>query len=416
MIKDIIGNDVRDYQQELADIISIVTELRGMKSGKRTSWKEAAEWHMKYSNINMVPELALTITLTPSGCEWASKGGCTMCGEFEGSMKNRNLSQDPQFHIAQFARSISNPVVWETAKKEGREIAWLRINQEGNFFNVNEVHEIAQLSILSLSKHIKGIKKITVECRPQYLTEQVVEKIEKVFRDSDVRLEIGMGLEAKNEIIRNICINKQESNNDFIKVVERLQRHNIDALAYIIIKPPFLTEQEAIDEAVETAHFAKDIGFSRISLEPMSIHPYTLIDVLNQTGHYSAPWLWSVVEVTKRCKDISNMVGIGGVGYYPIPSSYAHNHCNQDIDCNMRFLDCIKEYNRSRDTSVFDKLSCECKQEWIKTRVYSKSTLKERINKQLSDVRAFLPSYTPILDNTANDMRKKRIIGGGSQS
>ena len=37
-----------------------------------------------------------------------------------------------------------------------------------------------------------------------------------------------------------------------------------------------------IDEAVSTAEFATDIGFKRISFEPMSIHAYSLVDALFQ--------------------------------------------------------------------------------------------------------------------------------------
>lgn len=404
---------VRDYKNELSNIISIVKSLRKMKGGKHTSWEKPAEWHLKYSNINHVPELALTITLSPTGCEWAKLGGCTMCGEFEGAYKEDSLVRDPQFHIAQFAKAIGDPKVWETAKKEGKEIAWLRINQEGNYFNPKEMNNTAQFAILNLAVRIKGIKKITLESRPQYLTEEVVEKLHAIFKDTGIKLEIGMGLEAQDDIIRNVCINKQEKNTDFIRVVERLNRYNIDALAYIIIKPPFLTEMEAIDEAVATAHFAKDIGFSRISFEPMSIHPYTLIDALSQTGDYTAPWLWSVVEIAKRCKDISYMVGIGGVGYYPVPSNYSHNYC--ETDCNEQFIKTIMEYNRCRDVSVFDKLHCNCHEEWIQICRQTDVPLKERINNQLEKVMKILPEYTTAENQAASNMRSIRILGGDSQ-
>ena len=46
-------------------------------------------------------------------------------------------------------------------------------------------------------------------------------------------------------------------------------------IAYVILKPPFLSEQEAITEAISTIGFANEIGFERISLEPMTIHGYT---------------------------------------------------------------------------------------------------------------------------------------------
>ncbi len=409
----VIDNRIEEYREELYDIVNIVKELRRKHKGRQTSWLEPAEWHLKYSNINREPELALTITLSPTGCEWAQKGGCTMCGEFEGSYKERTLVNDPRFHISQFAMAIGNPDIWAAAKSESRNIAWLRINQEGNFFNENEMNSTAQFAILNLASHIHGIKKITVESRPQYLSEDVISKVSNLFKHSGINFEIGMGLEAKSEIIRNVCINKQEKNSDFIQTVSLLKKYGISPLAYIIIKPPFLTEAEAIDEAVETAHFAHEIGFERISLEPMSIHPYTLIDALTQTGDYCAPWLWSVVEIVKRCSNLTDIIGIGGVGYYPIPSSYAHNYC--ETNCDERFLKAIMTYNRTRDVSIFDELSCECEEEWKEKCIYSSEPLKERIQKQLNQVKRILPNYAVTENSKANNMRSIRIITGGSQ-
>lgn len=411
----VIEENIQSYREELLDIIEIVKTLRQKHNGRHTSWEEPAEWHLKYSNINKKPELALTITLSPTGCEWAQKGGCTMCGEFEGSYKEKILVKDPKFHISQFAMAISNPNIWNAARLENRDISWLRINQEGNYFNEAEMNRTAQLAILNLAAHIYGIKKITVESRPQYLTEGTISDIAKIFKNSNIEFEIGMGLEAKNEIIRNVCINKQEKNSDYINAVKLLKQYGISPLAYIIIKPPFLTEAEAIDEAVETAHFAHEIGFERISFEPMSIHPYTLIDLLRQTGDYCAPWLWSVVEIATRCSDISDIVGIGGVGYYPIPSSYAHNYCNVSEDCNEPFLKAIMEYNRTRDISGFNNLSCSCKTEWQKICTYSSKPLKERISEQLGRAKQLLANYMTTQNGMAENMRSIRIITGESQ-
>lgn len=415
MEEHVIEENIGYYKEELLDIIDIVKTLRQKHNGRHTSWEEPAEWHLKYSNINKKPELALTITLSPTGCDWAQKGGCTMCGEFEGSYKEKILVKDPKFHISQFAMAISNPNIWTAARLENRDISWLRINQEGNFFNEAEMNRTAQLAILNLAVHIYGIKKITVESRPQYITERTISDIAKIFKNSNIDFEIGMGLEAQNEIIRNVCINKQEKNLDYINAVRLLKKYGISPLAYIIIKPPFLTEAEAIDEAVETAHFAHEIGFERISFEPMSIHPYTLIDLLRQTGDYYAPWLWSVVEIAIRCSDISDIVGIGGVGYYPIPSSYAHNYCNVSEDCNEQFLKAIMEYNRTRNITAFSNLSCRCKTEWQKVCTYSSEPLKERIRNQLYRAKQLLPNYMTTENETARNMRSIRIITGQSQ-
>ena len=111
---------VNEYKEELNRIVDVAKHLRSLKKGKETTWMQAAEWHLKYSRLHEKKTLALTITLSPTGCEWARKGGCTMCGEFEGAFKRNTLIENPQFPIAQFASAIGNKKVWETARIEKR--------------------------------------------------------------------------------------------------------------------------------------------------------------------------------------------------------------------------------------------------------------------------------------------------------
>ena len=407
---------VSDYSEERKRIIHLVRQLRELKQGKITNWEDAAEWHIKYSNLNGESVLALTITLSPAGCEWARKGGCTMCGEFEGADKRNTLVENPQFHIAQFASAIGNPKIWEVIRKEGRPVTWLRINQEGNYTNPHEMNYRAQETILRLAMRINGVKRITIESRPQYLNKATVKSLSRLFEGSAVELEVGMGIEAENEVVRNVCINKQGNKQQFTNSAKLLMEYNIQPLAYVLLKPPFLTEREAIEEAVVTAHFAVNIGFTRISLEPMSIHRYSLVEALANTGDYKVPWLWSAVEVTKRCSDIAKLFGIGGIGYYPIPSIYAHNRCcDREENCNCKCSEAIIEYGKSRDVRVFDVLACNCKSIWERECGCEGLSLKRRIQDQLTRVESLIPSYYSEEREGNMVFRNQRILASGSQ-
>jgi len=409
-------NDVKDYMQELVQIKKVAKYLRSLRKGKETSWEEAAEWHLKYANLNGDRVLALTITLSPTGCEWAKQGGCTMCGEYEGAYRGQLLIENPQFHIAQFASAIGNPAIWDAVGYESRPLQWLRINQEGNYTNTRETSILAQERILRLAIHIDGVKRITIESRPQYLNEANIASLAKIFAGTGVELEIGMGFEAQDDVIRNVCVNKHGMLAQFAETTQLLRRHGILPLAYVLLKPPFLTEHEAIEEAVKTVHSAVAIGFGRISFEPMSIHSYTVVDALAQSGDYKPPWLWSVVEVATRCADLSKVFGIGGVGFYPIPRKYAHNQCNGQIDCNVKVVEAILEYNASRDVSVFSGLTCSCKTVWEEEcRIESLSPLKRRIQEQMERVAKQLSRYTATESSQNNVMRDMRLLASSAQ-
>lgn len=373
---DLDFGDTCEYKDELKKICEISKKLRSLRGESNLSWEKPAEYAVKYAYMHGKAVKALTITLNPTGCEWAKNGGCTMCGEYEGSRKNTIIPD--YIHIAQFAKAVADLV-------SQHQPTWLRINQEGNYANVRETAPIAQLTILKLASLIKGIERITIESRPKFLTESVLKSYSEMVLHKGVELEIGMGFEAANDVVRNICINKGETIDDFKTALKLMKSYNIRSLAYVLLKPPFLTEREAITEAVNSIKNATSIGFERISLEPMSVHKYTIVDALTFTNNYRVPWFWSVIEVIKQCTDI-NDIGIGGVGYFPPSNLQAHNYCNNDICCNITVAKALADYTKNRDISVFNNLNCSCKNEWEKDCCKSSPSLKYRINHQLDSI------------------------------
>ena len=382
---------VDEYGLEREKIQCIAKKLRALRGKNNILWDSPAEWGVKYSYMKGKPTKALTITLSPTGCAWAKNGGCTMCGEYEGSSKGDSIPD--YLHIAQFAKAVAELVPLYKPK-------WLRINQEGNYANNNETKQVVQKTILKLATQLKGIKRITIESRPQYLTEEILTVYSNIIKNSGIELEIGMGFESGNDVIRNICINKGESIADFEKTLKLMKKHGILSLAYVLLKPPFLTENEAIGDAVNSIIYANKIGFERISLEPMSIHKYTIVDALTRLSQYSTPWLWSLIEVIKQCRDISEL-GIGGIGYYPIPAHLSQNHCNcktinvkkkgniiQVKECEKHIFDALKKFSRYRDFSVFDNLFFSCMATWKSEcgSCDSLLSLKERIIDQLNNI------------------------------
>ena len=363
-----------DYTEQRRRIREWALRLRQLRPSIKTTWTEPADWVVKDANIHGQPVRSLTITLTPTGCQWASTGGCTMCGEYEGSTKDEIVPAE--FHIAQFASAVSKYV-------SKYEPSWIRIYQEGNYANPQEIEGSAQSTILRLASLIRGVRRISIESMAKYLhkREIVQELSQSVARG--VELEIGIGFEGENDVVRNICINKGESISDFRRAVALLRDIGIRSLAYIVLKPPFLSEGEAVEEAIATIRLANEIGFDAISLEPLSIHKYTLVHALHLEGLYQLPWLWSVVKVAKSAQDIKDF-RIGGVGFYPRPIDVTNNrHPDGKDDCNERLWKAIKEYGKFRKLEVFSGIECACQKEWETICQTSEIDLRKRIDQQL---------------------------------
>lgn len=365
----------KDYLPELAIINKYVSKIRKNSPATFGTWKEPADIFVKKENLKGKVIEAINVTLTPSGCEWAKTGGCTMCGEWSGS--NLGDKIDAQYHIAQFASAVANSI-------STHPYPWIRIYQEGSYMNPREVDVLAQKVILKLASSLKGVERITIEGKARYMTNDVV----KLLKDAvipPVELEVGIGFEAQDEIIRMVCVNKGEVMDQYKKAVKLLKDNGIKTLAYVLLKPSFLTEKEGIDEAVSTIKKAFEIGFDRVSLEPLSIHQWSLLEALYMNGVYQTPWLWSIIEVIKKTHDLGE-IRIGGVEYFPRPDVVANNHHADNSECSVSILEAIKKYNYSRQIDIFDKLDCRCKKEWKKELTKTYPPLKERIGNYLAKI------------------------------
>jgi len=60
------------------------------------------------------------------------------------------------------------------------------------------------------------------------------------------KFEVAIGLETTNDLIRKDCINKGFSFSDFIRASEVAGKNDTSVKAYLMLKPPFLSERIAM--------------------------------------------------------------------------------------------------------------------------------------------------------------------------
>ncbi len=129
---------------------------------------------------------------------------------------------------------------------------------------------------------------------------------------------------------------------------------------YVLIKPPYLTEKESIDDAIKTVDKIKKIT-NTISFNPTNVQRKTFVNYLWQRKKYRPAWLFSVVEILKESKKIAPDVfikcDIAGGGSI----RGAHNCKN----CDSKYLNAITDFSLNQNTKVFKGLDCECKERWL---------------------------------------------------
>jgi radical SAM enzyme (TIGR01210 family) len=232
----------------------------------------------------------------------------------------------------------------------------LNLYNNGSFLNDNEIPPEARRGMLRRINSNPYIKMLVIETRPEFVTEEKIIEIKRLTPNKHV--ELGVGLEIKNDYYRGICINKGFSLEKFNAAAKIITEH-LHLRTYVFLKPLFLTEKEAIDQAVETIDHAFAVGTTTVSLEAATIQDFTLMEYFYERGLYSPPWLWSILEVIKRAKKQEKLI-IGLFKFFPSPRVVPHN-CER---CNRRVMEKIVQYNRTLDPRVFNGVTCVCKEQW----------------------------------------------------
>lgn len=367
----------KETSRLISEIRNIMKIIRASTPRKDTpNWNQPADLVCREDYLYTEKVNAASMTLFPTGCEYAISGGCTMCGEWSGS----NLGQlvSAQYHVAQFTAGCSQLL-------SERDIQWLRIYQEGSFLNEAEVFPEAREIILRLASSIKGIRRITIESRPEYLTNSLASKIRNYAKNSEI--EIGIGLESVDDFIRRVCVGKGTVLSVYEKAVKIAHQNDIIALAYVILKPPFLSEKEAIEDAVASTKYAFDLGFDEVYVQAASVHEWSLSELLAQKNVYTPPWLWSMLDVIQKTAHLGK-VKIGGLEYFPRPALTSQNYKNvktsEICDCSHDVWGVVQKFNAYGDVNVFEEVDCSCKDSWRETLSEVNDPLPLRVSNTLS--------------------------------
>ena len=127
---------------------------------------------------------------------------------------------------------------------------------------------------------------------------------------------------------------------------------------YVLCKPPFLTEQEALEDNAATIHAVANLS-DVISINPVTIQRHTLVEYLWRREEYRPPWLWTLVEILKQGRDaFSGQLKCDTVAG---GSPRGPHNCGK---CDSRVLDALRRFSLEQDSKVFNDLSCSCQGQW----------------------------------------------------
>jgi radical SAM enzyme (TIGR01210 family) len=288
---------------------------------------------------------SLTIILNTGGCRWARAGGCTMCGYVAESVDGGEVSHDALMD------QIDACLEHEADNADER-ADLVKMYTSGSFLDEREVGAETRRAI---AETFADRERVLVESLPDFVGAEKVRE----FTDHGVDFDVAVGLETATDRVRRDCVNKYFEFAEFEGAAAAAEEAGAGVKAYLLMKPPFLSESEAVADMKRSVRRCADVeGCHTVSMNPCNVQRYTMVDELHYRGGYRPPWLWSVCDVLADTADVDAIVVSDPVGH---GSDRGPHNCG---DCDERVFNAIKDFDRRQDPSIFEQVSCECERTW----------------------------------------------------
>ncbi|MCX4094567.1 radical SAM protein [Nocardia sp. alder85J] len=224
------------------------------------------------------------VILMSGGC---SVPTCTMC-PFTNENNHGHTSNDDGL-VAQVEQML--------ARADGEpDYEVLALYNDGSFFAPREVPEPVRVRIAELVA-VSGVRRLVVESLPQFVTPEVVGPFVDAL--SGVELEVGIGLQSADDLVRETLVNTRVSRAAFEAAVVTMSDLGVRPKIYLMIKPPFLTDAEAVTDVLGSVRYVRSLGIDGVTLCPTRVSRNTVAWQLYQADRYRPPNLWTVVDAVR---------------------------------------------------------------------------------------------------------------------
>jgi radical SAM enzyme (TIGR01210 family) len=323
---------------------SAMRELRAENDATHATDEPTSVWLDEDRTPDGVVD-SLTIVLNTGGCRWARAGGCTMCGYVAESTDDGTVSHGDL--LAQVDAALDREL--DLADDRCPQV---KLYTSGSFLDEREVGPDTRNA---LAETFADRDRIVLESLPDFVSSAGIAP----FRDRGLATDVAIGLETATDRIRHDCVNKYFDFDDFVAACDAARAADAGVKAYLLHKPPFLAEAEAVDDMVDSIRRCAGVeGCHTVSMNPCNVQRYTMADRLHHAGGYRPPWLWSVVRVLRETAGTDAIVVSDPVG---AGSDRGPHNCGE---CDDRVERAIKDYSLRGDPSVFDQVDCGCRRTW----------------------------------------------------
>jgi hypothetical protein len=180
------------------------------------------------------------------------------------------------------------PKQMEWALTRMPKVKHIKLYNSGSFFDEKAIPVADYEQIAAL---LENFETVIVESHPKLITEKILR-----FRDMlKPELQVAVGLETVHpEVLHKL--NKQMTLSDFKRAIHFLSQNNLSSRAFILLRPPFLSEREGIYWAKKSIDFAFESGVECCTVIPVRAGNGAM-DILMKNGDFNMPNIHSLEEV-----------------------------------------------------------------------------------------------------------------------
>lgn len=210
-----------------------------------------------------------------------------------------------------------------------------------------------------------------LEARASSVTPEKLRMVRKYIPEPN-RVMIECGVETSDEWVRNHWLNKGVTNEQIATAVQEIHAAGFKSSADVLIGIPGFTEQQSIDQFVDTIKWLDEIGVDQIIMLPLNRKERTLQGIiynwlrndatlrkaaLVQGEHTGVPWLNTIFRAIQTVlMEKPTMIGklnLAQVFTYQnsVSNVTAYNH--EECNCNQILIQALSHYQSNHNLQAF---------------------------------------------------------------
>jgi hypothetical protein len=257
------------------------------------------------------------------------------------------------------AEDIKGQVDWLFGQYDGEMNTFnqLSVGNEGSILDEKRFPPDAFSHLIQKANEIKSLKVLSLETRPEYITERNMKAILKTSTAD--KIDVTIGFETVADELRNGILKKHLNRKYFEKMMVLLGKLKVRLTSYVMLKPgPTMSEEEGIEEALATIRYLARKCHAAgtelvIYLNPTYVAKDSpLAAIMKETG-YRPPRIQSVVRTIIEARNLGLPIY---TGLWCENIAESGNDFSGRGDYDESFRAAVKEFNKTQDFSAFQAL------------------------------------------------------------